>query len=103
LQWQIVFETFRDLASTDLAKMLMCGTLEKFMTTSNTLTLNIWDPVEFYDNLEHFVFKIMVTCGTDVEMTIPPRGKRGSSPKRYRDGGRGELPPSGTPWGPASD
>jgi hypothetical protein len=43
------------------------------MTTSNTLTLNIWDPVEFYDNLEHFVFKIMVTCGTDVEMTTPAR------------------------------
>jgi hypothetical protein len=26
----------------------------------------MWDPTEFYDDLEHFVFKIMLTCGTDV-------------------------------------
>jgi hypothetical protein len=25
----------------------------------------IWDPTEFYDELEHY-FKIMLTCGTKV-------------------------------------
>jgi hypothetical protein len=24
----------------------------------------MWDPTEFYDNLEHSIFKIMLTCGT---------------------------------------
>jgi hypothetical protein len=26
----------------------------------------MWDPTEFYDDLEHSVLKIMLTCGTDV-------------------------------------
>jgi hypothetical protein len=37
MPWQIIFATFRDLASTDLAKMLTRGTLELFMTTWNNL------------------------------------------------------------------
>jgi hypothetical protein len=51
----------------DMAKMLTCGTLENFMTTWNTLFLKnayMWDPTEFYYDLEHSVFKIMLTCGT---------------------------------------
>jgi hypothetical protein len=53
----------------DMAKMLICGTLENFMTTWNTLfskNAYMWDPTEFYDDLEQSVFKIMLTCGTDV-------------------------------------
>jgi hypothetical protein len=26
----------------------------------------MWDPTEFYDDLEQSVFSIMLTCGTDV-------------------------------------
>jgi hypothetical protein len=37
--------------------MLTRGTLELFITTWNTL---------FCDGMEHYVFKIMLTCGTDV-------------------------------------
>ena len=49
--------------------MLTRGTLELFMTTWNTLfskNAYMCDPTEFYDDLEHSVFKIMLTCGTDV-------------------------------------
>jgi hypothetical protein len=28
----------------------------------------MWDPTEFYDDLEQSVFKIMLTCGTDVSL-----------------------------------
>jgi hypothetical protein len=37
MPWQIIFATFRDLASADLAKMHTRGTLELFMMTWNTL------------------------------------------------------------------
>jgi hypothetical protein len=54
----------------DMAKMLTCGILENFMTTWNTLfskkNAYMWDPTKFYYNLEHFTFKIMLTCGTKV-------------------------------------
>jgi hypothetical protein len=39
------------------------------MMTRNTLfskNAYMWDPTEFYDDLEQFVFNIMLTCGTDV-------------------------------------
>jgi hypothetical protein len=26
----------------------------------------MWDPIEFYDDFEHYIFKIMLTCGTKV-------------------------------------
>jgi hypothetical protein len=26
----------------------------------------MWDPTEFYDDLEHSIFKIVLTCGTKV-------------------------------------
>jgi hypothetical protein len=29
----------------------------------------MWDPTEFYDNKEHSVFKIILTCGTDVGLS----------------------------------
>jgi hypothetical protein len=53
----------------DMGQMLTCGTLKNFMMTWNTLfskNAYMWDPAEFYDNLEQSVFKIMLTCGTDV-------------------------------------
>jgi hypothetical protein len=59
MPWQIVFATFHDLASTDLAKMITCGTLQNLMTTWNTLfskNAYMWDPNVFYDDLEHFIF-----------------------------------------------
>jgi hypothetical protein len=28
----------------------------------------MWDPTEFYDDLEHSIFKIMLTCGTKVDL-----------------------------------
>jgi hypothetical protein len=26
----------------------------------------MWDPTEFYDDMEHSIFKIMLTCGTKI-------------------------------------
>jgi hypothetical protein len=46
MPWQIIFATFRDLASVDLVKMLTCGAQLNFMTTWNTLFQNnayMWD------------------------------------------------------------
>jgi hypothetical protein len=55
----------------DMVKMLTCGTLLNFMTTWNTLfskNAYMWDPTKFYDDLEHSIFKIMLTCGTKVSL-----------------------------------
>jgi hypothetical protein len=61
MPWQNIFATFRDIASADLAKMLTCGTLELFITTWNTLfskkNAYMWDLIEFYDDLEHYILK----------------------------------------------
>jgi hypothetical protein len=54
----------------DMAKMLICGTLENFMTTWNTLLskkmLTCGTPPKFHDDLERSFFKIMLTCRTKV-------------------------------------
>ena len=69
MPWQIIFATFRDIASADLAKMLTCGTLENLMTTWNTLfskkCLHV-GPNWILWWLGTLYFKIMLTCGTDV-------------------------------------
>ena len=49
---------------------LNCGLVgpQNFMTIWNTLFLKkayMWDPSKFYDDMEHSIFKIMLTCGTN--------------------------------------
>jgi hypothetical protein len=49
--------------------MLTCGTQLHFMMTLNTQFKNnayMWDPTKIFDDLEHSIFKITLTCGTDV-------------------------------------
>jgi hypothetical protein len=56
--------------TSDMAKMLTCRTLENFMMTWNTLfskkNAYMLDPTEFYDDLEHPISNLVLTCGTDV-------------------------------------
>jgi hypothetical protein len=42
-------------------KRLACELLIYIKDSKNAY---MWEPIEFFDDLEHSIFKIMLTCGT---------------------------------------